>query len=129
MAKISSSSSLFAKRGNPWISPRDREQLARDYKRNPETENPDLDQYDTDKYDLSFAGRDAFDRTEEGMPGHDKLLRKAPKRPVYIDPPPIGVARAADDLQLKAAQIMLKSKSRWAKYDRIQEAKRRQTRG
>lgn len=104
--RFSTSMSIFESRGDPWISPRDRE---KDWKRS-EAENPDLDQYEN-TFDLQFAGSAAFDSTEEGRPGHDKLLRKAPHRPIYKDPPPIGKGRE-QSLQLRVAQIRMKFKAR-----------------
>jgi hypothetical protein len=58
-ARYSSNSSMFAKRGDPWVSRREGERL---FGRNLETENPELDQF--------------------------TRARKAEPKPKFIDPKP-----------------------------------------
>jgi hypothetical protein len=64
MAKISSSSRIFEKRGDPWLSDKE---AVKDFERNPETENPEYD------FDHRFHLTEAFD----GF-AHPTI---APKRP------------------------------------------------
>lgn len=106
--RINTNARLFERRGDAWISPKEQQ---RDFGRNLETENPDLDQYAETGFDLSRAGLSALDNFEEGRPGHETILRKAPPRPEYKDPPPIGKGRELTG-QLRVTQILLKAKIR-----------------
>jgi hypothetical protein len=75
MAKMSSSSSVFEKKGNPWVTDKEGR---KDYGRLLETENPDLDQF--------------------------FYAKKKQEQPKYVDPPD-NRKKGAGDTKTRLANI------------------------
>src|SRR4051812_29905810 len=84
--RYSSSSRIFERRGDPWLSDKER---VRDYNRDPEAEDPEYD----------YSHRFHHSQNAVGKP------REAPPRPEV--PTPEGKARERD-YALRGAQILAK---------------------